>query len=213
MFKLDERRAVKEITIQLQMSDGTRLTGSVQPTTTLQEMLTSFEQQTNSKFVASPDSVPICSYMSEEVNRSLSLSLRHSFRFEDHRNARLVQHNSPRFGSDRRNGGDSFQSSNDQRRRSEENQRSDRWKTSSTPSESSREQSRSESNCDALRTSHSSSSSSPSNDHRDSDDDLASRRVLDLSRNSSRTAKTETGKRKTFDRRRKTFLFSRNRRR
>ena len=79
MFKLDERRAVTDITVQLQTADGSRVTGSFQPTVNLQEMLISFEQQTNSKFVESSDSVPICSYMSEEVNPFDSFAFALSF--------------------------------------------------------------------------------------------------------------------------------------
>lgn len=45
MFKLEERRAVSDVTIQLQLPDNSRYPGSFKPLTTLKEMLDWYRNQ------------------------------------------------------------------------------------------------------------------------------------------------------------------------
>lgn len=45
MYKLEQPRPITDVTIQLQISDGSRLTGSFKPSTTLQEMLIWYRTQ------------------------------------------------------------------------------------------------------------------------------------------------------------------------
>jgi tether containing UBX domain for GLUT4 len=74
MYKLEQARAITDVTIQLQLPDASRYVGSFNPSTTLQDMLKWYRAQPESMVAALDVSIdttndlhPVCSYMSEEV--------------------------------------------------------------------------------------------------------------------------------------------------
>ncbi|CAF1280871.1 unnamed protein product [Adineta ricciae] len=81
MYKLEERRPMSDVTIQLQLSDNSRHAGSFQPSITLREMLEQYRCQPNSLVAVFDNSInndgqlhPVCSYMSEEIIGDYALS-------------------------------------------------------------------------------------------------------------------------------------------
>ncbi|CAF0736129.1 unnamed protein product [Didymodactylos carnosus] len=80
MYKLDQRRSHQDVTVQLQLTDGTRYSGLFEPVVTLQELLDWFRVQPESIIAAVDISVtdtntyPVCSYMNEEIVGEYALS-------------------------------------------------------------------------------------------------------------------------------------------
>ncbi|UJR14786.1 hypothetical protein I4U23_001774 [Adineta vaga] len=81
MYKLEERRPLSDVTVQLQLPDSSRHAGSFQPSMVLREMLNWYRCQPNSSLAVFDNSMhngeqlyPVCSYMSEEIIGDYALS-------------------------------------------------------------------------------------------------------------------------------------------